>query len=192
MRRRRIAEPHLWAPTPPAEPRLLTPGQLDYPAGLIGQQQHPSARSRGTNTGRALGSWLRWERAALGSLIEEQLMPAVSESQHSAGERHLSLVWVTHREYFGQSTRSVPSLLLTDELRADTRAQYLPEAHVIKVRPSALSRHVLVHECCHAWTTLDHGAAFAAGMLYLMQREFGCDRAALLAKAHSMGLQITR
>jgi hypothetical protein len=62
---------------------------------------------------------------------------------------------------------------------------------MIKVRPSALSRHVLVHECCHAWTTQQHGADFAAGMLYLMQREFGCDRAALLAKARSMGLQIT-
>jgi hypothetical protein len=188
MRKRRIAEPHLWTPTPLAEPGLLTPGQLDYPTGLIGQRQ--SVRSRSPNTGGALCSWQKWERAVLGPFIEEPLMPAVSESQHSAGERHLSLVWITHREYFGQSTRPVPSLLLTEELRADTRAQYLPESHLVKVRPSALSRHVLVHECCHAWTTQHHGADFAAGMLYLMQREFGCDRAALVAKAHSMGLQI--
>ena len=190
MRKRRDAEPHLWAPTPSPEPRLLTPGELDYPGGLIGQPRQ-SVRPCNGNACSAPGSWQRWERAALGALIDEQLVPAVSESQHCAGERHLSLLWAAHREYFGHGNRPAPSLLLTEELRVDTRGQYLPDTHVIKVRPSSLSRHVLVHECCHAWTTQHHDASFAAGMLYLMQHEFGCDRAALLAKAHSMGLQIT-
>jgi hypothetical protein len=189
MRKRHITGPRLWAPAALGEPCLLTPGQLDYPAGLIGQQQQ-SVRVLSTNTQPAFGSCQRWERDVLGPLIEELLMPTVAESQQSAGERHLSRVWAAYGEHFGQSTRPAPELLLTDELRADTRAQYLPESHVIKVRPSALSRHVLVHECCHAWTSQNHGPDFVAGMLYLMQREFGCDRAALLAKAHSMGLQI--
>jgi hypothetical protein len=190
MRKRRITEPRLWAPTALAEPCLLTPGQLDYPAGLVGQQQQ-SVRKLSTNAQPVLGSCQRWERAVLGPLIEQLLMPAGAESQQFAGDRHLSRVWATYGEHFGQSTRPAPMLLLTDELRADTLAQYLPDSHVIKVRPSALSLHVLVHECCHAWTTQNHGPDFVAGMLYLMQREFDFDRAALLAKAHSMGLKIT-
>jgi hypothetical protein len=191
MRKRRGTEPRLWRPTALAEPCLLTPGQLDYPAGLIGQRPQPSVRPRSANATPSFGSCQTWERAVLGPLIEERLAPATAESPHCAGERHLAQVWVAYREHFGQSTRPAPKLVLTDELRADTLAQYLPESHVIKVRPSALNRHVLVHECCHAWTTQHHGADFAAGMLYLMQREFGFDRDTLLAKAHSMGLQIT-
>ena len=190
MRKRRTTHSRLWAPAALGEPCLLTPGQLDYPAGLIGQHPH-SARALSSNSQPAFGSCQRWERAVLGPLIEELLKPAVAESRQSAGERHLLRVWAAYGQHFGQSTRPAPRLLLTDELRADTRAQYLPESHLIKVRPSALSRHVLVHECCHAWTTQNHGPEFVAGMLYLMQREFGCDRAALLAEARTMGLQIT-
>lgn len=190
MRKRRITEPRLWAPTALADPCLLTPGQLAYPAGLIGQQQQPR-RAQITNAGPRIGSCQSWERAVLGSLIRQPLMLAIAEPQQSGGERHLSRVWATYRDYFGQSTRPAPRLLLTDELRADTLAQYLPESHVIKVRPSAFNRHVLVHECCHAWTTQHHGAAFAAAMLYLMEHEFGCDRDALLDKARSVRLRIT-
>jgi hypothetical protein len=185
-----MTEPRLWVPTAPAEPHFLTPGQLDYPVGLIGQQQQP-VRAHSTNAGPTFGSCQKWERVVLGPLIDQPLIFAIAESQHSGGERHLARVWATYREHFGQSTRPPPSLLLTDDLRADTRAQYLPESHVIKVRPLALNRHVLVHECCHAWTTQRHGADFAAGMLYLMQHEFACDRDALLAKARSMRLRIT-
>ena len=197
MRRKRpITESRLWAPPALDEPRLLAPGQLDYPSGLIGQPpQPPPARAPAKATAPRSGSCLQWERAMLGSLSEQPLVsvevPFATPDRQAAGERYLAHLWATHGPHFS-STRPAPELMLTDELRADTVAQYLPEPHLIKVRPQALTRHVLAHECCHAWTTAQHDTAFAAGMLYLMQQEFGCDRGELLAHAQAMGLQIAR
>lgn len=189
MRKRSVTGTRLWSPSRAAEPRLLQPGQLDYPCGLLGQQQQ-SRPARKAFTPPACASCQQWERAALGELIEQPLSATSAESQQSAAERYLARLWSAHREHFGQGTRSVPRLMLSDELRSDTRGQYLPEHHLIAVRASALTRHVLVHEACHAWTTQNHGPQFAAGMLYLMEREFARDPRELLAMARSMGLHI--
>jgi hypothetical protein len=183
----------LWAPRALGEPRLLTPGQLDYPSGLLGQQQRPARRAPRQMSAPETGSCQRWERVVLGSAIEQPLVSAeMSEDAgtwQAAGEYYLEHLWTTHSSHFGNS-RPTPALVLTDELRADTVGQYLPGLHLIKVRPKALTRHVLAHECCHAWTTSQHDAAFAAGMLYLLQREFGCELGELLSQAHALGLQI--
>ena len=190
---RKRSAPHLWAPQTLRELPLLRPAQLDY--GLRSQQpQWPQQKQRtlATDSTRrpVLGSCQSWERRCLGALVEQPLMPALLESQQDVGERYLARLWATHREHFGQSARAAPRLVLTDQLRRDTRGQYLPEQHLIAIRPSALTRHVLAHECCHAWTTQRHGPDFAAGMLYLMEHEFECDRAQLLSKARSLGLHI--
>jgi hypothetical protein len=189
MATRRIDKPHLWAPTTPAEPRLLSPGELDYPSGLVGQQQEQPLPERGDVTVSSHSSCLQWERAVLGAMIEQPLADSMVESRQAVGERYLSHLWSTHSSHFG-STRPAPVLVLTDELRADTRAQYLPEPHLIKVRPGALTRHALVHECCHAWTNPHHGPEFALGMLYLLEYEFRCDRNTIVTKAQDMGLPI--
>lgn len=195
--KRRLKESRLWAPAAPGEPRLLRPGELDYPAGVLGAP--PPAPPPAQVAAPKTGSCQQWERAVLGNLVEQPLRRSGEESAQVAGERYLEHLWGAYADHFTSCPReppscrpppAAPSLLLTDELRADTVAQYAPEPHVIKVRPEALTRHVLAHECCHAWTGPEHGAAFAVGMLYLLEREFHCERQQLLATAHSLGVPL--